>query len=267
MKKAFLPLLLALVFCISATSAVTAAQTPTAAKPDLAKTTDNTTKAVAPSATDATPAVAITATTSPVDLARAALAAHGGEKYRNLKSMVLRGSANLYAPNSTQSIPGGFVMAIAGEKLLLEVDARPMFNLKQIFDGQQSYSSIPNFSLPPASKFGLPVLARFEQPGYTVSALPDKKKQRAFRISDAEGNSTDFYIDIATGRVTTCLIPYNAYTFGIENSKYKEIDGVWVPFEFTWRLETQQGAFFAEFKVKDAKLNQTLGDDVFAMPN
>ncbi len=267
MKRTLLPsLLLALAFFVSATA--TTAQTETNAKTDPAKTTDNAAKAVAPGGVkDATPAVAITATTSPIDLARAALAAQGGDAFKNLKNMVLRGSASLYAPNSTQSIPGGFVLAIAGEKVLLEVDARPMFNLKNIFDGQRSYSSIPNFDMPPPSKFGLPVLARFDQPGYTVSALPDKKKQRAFRISDADGNVTDFYLDPATGRVTTCLIPYNGYTFGIENSKFKEIDGVLVPFEFTWRLETQQGAFFAEYKVKEAKLNQTLGDDVFAMPN
>jgi hypothetical protein len=47
----------------------------------------------------------------------------------------------------------------------------------------------------------------------------------------------------------------------------KEVDGVLVSFEFTQRLEMPQGAFFAEFKVKDAKLNQPIGDDVFAMPN
>lgn len=122
--------------------------------------------------------------------------------------------------------------------------------------------------MPPASKFGLPVLAKFDQPGYTVSALPDnKKKQRSFRIVDSEGNTTDFYLDNATGRVTTCLIPYNGFTFGIENSKFKEVEGVLVPFEFSWRLETPQGAYFAEYKVKDVKLNQALGDDVFAMPN
>jgi hypothetical protein len=65
----------------------------------------------------------------------------------------------------------------------------------------------------------------------------------------------------------TFLIPYNGYTFGTENKKFKEIDGVLVPFSFTQRLEMPQGAFFAEYSVKDAKLNQPLGDDVFAMPN
>lgn len=268
MKRTLLPslFLLALAFCVSATAA--SAQTETNAKTDPAKTTDSAAKAVAPGGVkDPTPAMAITATTSPIDLARAALAAQGGDAFKNLKNMVLRGSVDLYGPNSTQSIPGGFVWVVAGEKLRLEVDARPAISFKQIYDGQRSYSSLPNVDLPPASKFGLPLLAKFDQPGYTVTALPDKKKQRAFRISDADGNVTDFYIDATNGRVMTFLIPYNGYTFGTENNKFKEVEGVLVPVQFTQRLEMPQGAFFAEYKVKDVKLNQTLGDDVFAMPN
>jgi len=261
MKKTFLHSLslLALVLCVSAINSAQTEINP--------KAGDSKVKAVADGVKDATPAMAITATTAPVDLARAALAAQGGEKYKTLKSMVLRGSVDLYTPNSTQSIPGGFVWVIAGDKVRLEIDARPAVSFKQIYDGQRSYSSLPGVDMPPASKFGLPLLAKFDQPGYTVSALPDKKKQRAFRISDADGNVTDFYIDTATGRVMTFLIPYNGYTFGTENKKFKEIDGVLIPFNFTQRLEMPQGAFFAEYSVKDAKLNQALGDDVFAMPN
>jgi hypothetical protein len=209
---------------------------------------------------------AVTATTAPVDLARAALAAHGGEKFRNLKSVVLRGSVDLYAPNSTQPIPGGFVIVLAGEKVRLEVDARPAVSFKQIYDGQRSYSSLPNVEIPPASKFGMGLLVKFDQPGYVVSALPDKKKQRAFRVSDPDGNTTDFYVDAGTGRVMSFLIPYGGYTFGTENKKMKEIDGVLVATSFTQRLEMPQGAFFADYSVKDVKLNQPIGDDVFAIP-
>jgi hypothetical protein len=208
---------------------------------------------------------AITANSTPVELARAALAAQGGEKFKNLKSMMMVGSANLYAPNSSQSVPGKFVMVTAGDKVRIDIDATPIFKFKQVFDGQQSYSSMPGITMPPASKFGLPVLAKYDQPGYTVSALPDKKKLRGFRIVDAEGNTTDFYIDLATARVTQYLIPYNGYMFGTENSKFSEVEGVLIPFSFTQRLETPQGAFFAEYKVKEVKLNQRIGDDVFVI--
>jgi len=224
-------------------------------------------KAQTPSAGNGTTTVpGITAATTPVDLARAAIAAQGGEKFRNVKSVVLRGSVDLYPPNSTQAIPGSFVIVLAGDKSRLEVDARPAVTFKQIFDGQRSYSSLPNVDVPPASKFGMGLLVKFDQPGYVVSALPDKKKQRAFRVSDPDGNMTDFYIDVATGRVMSFMIPYGGYTFGTENKKMKEVEGVLVATSFTQRLEMPQGAYFADYSVKDVKLNQTLSDDVFAIP-
>lgn len=211
--------------------------------------------------------VAITATTSPEDLARAAFAAQGGENFRKVQNMILRGSVDLFAPNSTQSIPGGFVIVTAGEKVRIEVDARPAVSFKQIYDGQQSYSSLPGVELPPASKFGLSVLPKFDQPGYRVSAVADRKRLRGFRITDPDGNATEFYLDPNTGRVMTFLIGYQGFTFGTEHKKFKEFDGVLVPTSFTQRLETPQGAFFADYNVKDVKLNQPLGADVFAIPN
>ena len=249
--KRFAPTLVLLLM-----SSAAMAQGPEAAKSNGA--------AAAPSTTIPAPP-AITANTTPIELARAALMAQGGDKFKNLKSMMLIGSADLYAPSSTQSIPGKFVIVTTGDKVRIEIDARPMFNFKQIYDGQQSYSSMPGVQMPPPSKFGLPVLAKFDQPGYTVSALPDKKKLRGFRIVDAEGNTTDFYVDPATARVMQYLTPYQGYTFGTENSKFREVEGVLVPVNFSQRLEMQQGAFFAEYKVKDVKLNQPIGDDVFTI--
>ncbi|MBA3568654.1 MAG: hypothetical protein H0W28_04800 [Pyrinomonadaceae bacterium] len=220
----------------------------------------------APGGNGAAAGPAITATTSPVEMARAAIAAQGGEKFKNLKSVILKGSVDLYAPNSTQSIPGGFVIVIAGDKARMEVDARPAVSFKMIYDGQRSYSSLPNVDMPPMTRFGMGLLVKFDQPGYVVSTLPDKKKQRAFRVSDPDGNTTDFYVDVATGRVMSFLIPYGGYTFGTENKKMKEIDGVLVATSFTQRLEMPQGAFFADYNVKDVKINQPIGDDVFAIP-
>ncbi|HEV7397959.1 MAG TPA: hypothetical protein VGN86_15720 [Pyrinomonadaceae bacterium] len=209
----------------------------------------------------------ISAASTPVDLARAAIAGQGGEKFRNLKSLVLIGTVELYAPNSTQSLAGKFAIVTAGEKVRIDVTA-PVLSFQQIFDGQHSYNSLPNMPpLPPPSTFGLPVLLKYDQPGYKVEAIPDQKKRRGFKITDPEGNSTDFYVDPANGHLTGFLTQRNGYTFAVENSKTKEIDGVLVPYSFSWRLEMKQGAAFAEYTVKDAKLNQPVGDDVFAIPN
>lgn len=224
------------------------------------KTADN------PTTTPAA-AVAINATSTPLDLARAAFMAQGGEKFRSVQNMVLRGSVNLYQPNSIQSIPGGFSIVTAGDKLRMEIDARPIVVFKQIYDGQQSYSSLPNVQVPPLTKFGLGALSRFDQPGYKITAIADKKKQRGFRIEDPDGFTTDFYIDPTNGRLMSFLIYYQGYTFGTENKKFKEIDGVLVPVSFSQRFEMPQGAFFAEYSVKEAKINQQLADDAFAIPN
>jgi len=208
----------------------------------------------------------ITSETSPLELARAAFAAQGGEKFRAVQNMILRGSVQLYPPNSVQSIQGSFSLVTAGAKLRMEIDARPAIVFKQIYDGQTTYSSMPNVEVPPLTKFGLGALARFDQPGYQITALPDKKKQRAFRIVDPEGYTTDFYVDPKTGRVMTFLIYHAGVTLGTENSKFKEVEGVLVPVSFSQKFEMPMGAFFAEFSVKDVKLNQPLSEDAFAIP-
>jgi hypothetical protein len=180
--------------------------------------------------------------------------------------MILRGSVQLYPPNSVQSIPGSFSIVTAGPKLRMEIDARPAIVFKQIYDGQQSYSSMPNVDMPPMTKFGPGALARFDQPGYRVQAIADKKKQRGFRVVDPDGYTTDFYLDTKTGRVTSFFLYYGGATLGTEHSKFKEVEGVLVPFSFSQKFEMPMGAFFAEFNVKEVKINQPLGEDAFALP-
>jgi hypothetical protein len=253
MKNLFLKSL-ALSICLAGSGATVCAQ-----EHGPAKTTP-------PAATTAAPVVVITPESTPLELAKAAFTAQGGEKFRNVQNMMLRGSVSLYPPNSPQSIPGSFSIVTANEKLRMEIDARPIIVFKQIYDGQQSYSSMPGVEVPPLSKFGLSVLSKFDQPGYKVSSIANKKKLRGFRIVDPEGYTTDFYIDPANGRVMEFFLTYSGFTFGTANSKFKEVDGVLIPFSFSQRFEMPQGPFFAEYSVKEVKLNQNLGEDAFAIP-
>lgn len=250
---ALLALLLLLLLCAVPSTSVNAQE----------KSSDKTKVAAAPAPGKTS---IITAAMSPLELARAAFNAQGGEKFRNLKNMLLTGSVDLYAPNSTQSLSGRFGMIVAGDKLRQDVQAPPLINFQLIYDGQQSYSSMRGMTLPPLTKFGLPVLAKFDQPGYIITALPDKKKERAFRIADAEGNSTDFYVELTTGRIVRFEIPYNQLTYSFEYKNFREVDGVLVPISFAQKLAAPQGDFIAEFKVKEVKLNQELPDDAFKIP-
>lgn len=246
---------LTLVFCLASCAATLFAQEHPAAQSTPAGN-----GAAAP------PVVVITPESTPMDLAKAAFIAQGGEKFRKVENMMLRGSVSLYPPNSPQSIPGAFSIVTAHDKLRMEIDARPIIVFKQIYDGQQSYSTMPGVEVPPLSKFGLSVLSKFDQPGYKVTNIPNKKKLRGFRIADPEGYATDFYIDATTGRVMEFFLTFNGLTFGTANSKFKEVDGVLIPFSFSQRFEMPQGPFFAEYSVKEVKLNQALGDDAFAIP-
>ena len=220
----------------------------------------------APANSTSTSAIVVSPTSTPMDLAKAAVQAQGGDKFLKVQNMMLRGSVQLYAPNSIQSVPGSFSIVTAGDKLRMELDGRPLAFFKQIFDGQNSYSSMPGIEVPPLSKYGLGALSRYDQPGYKLTAIPDKKKQRGFRLEDPEGYTTDFYIDPQTGRIMSFLMYYRGYTFGTENSKFKEVEGVLVPFSFSQRFEMPQGAFFAEYSVKEVKLNQSLPEDTFVIP-
>ena len=142
--------------------------------------------------TSSAPAIVITPKSTPADLARAALQAQGGEKFRSLQNLTLRGSVQLYAPNSVQGIPGSFSITVAGDKLRMDLDGRPIVFFKQISDGQNTFSSMPGVEVPPVSKYGMGALLRYDQPGYKLTAIPDVKKQRGFRLEDPEGYTTDF---------------------------------------------------------------------------
>lgn len=209
--------------------------------------------------------VKITEVSTPVELARAAYTAQGGEKFRDLQTLILSGSVGVYMPNSTQATPGTFVFINARERLWKDVRSATSY-VRQIHDGTRAYFSLRGLSVPPPGKFGMFVLTKYDQPGYTVTPLPEKDKLRGFRIADAEGNATDFYIDPATARVVRHIAVYNKLNYGTEYKKWKVVDGLPVPEQFTEGIETPQGTFYGEYTVKEVKINQAVNDDVFAIP-
>lgn len=208
--------------------------------------------------------VNITPATKPDELAKIAVDVLGGDKFKSLKTLIVSGSVNLYAPNSTQSIPGTFAITTSGMKYRMEVRSLQSFSF--IYNGEQMYSSFPGFNLPPPSKFGLPVLQHLGEPGYSVEGIADKKNMRAFAVTDPEGNRIKFFVDAKTGRIKSYEAPIDNMTYGSEIDEYKEYDGVLVPTKFVQRMDTQMGAFFAEFKAKDVKVNAEVTDAVFDIP-
>lgn len=204
------------------------------------------------------------------DLANKVYAAHGGDKFRAMKTLVIRGSVAVNAPSLiNQAIAGGFSMAFAGEKYRIELST-PVQSFKQAFDGQQIYTSAQiGFSMPPLNRLGMPLLQRLGNDGYVVSKLPAAVKSKTgFRITAPDGFYTDFYIDDKTNQVKGFESQYEfngrSFTTSVEIDKYRVVDGVVIPEKYSQRFELGQlGVIYADFKSKDILVNTELADDVF----
>ena len=247
MKK-YSILLLILAFAISAF----------AQKDDKAKQTEKETKAAA---------VTISKTSTPMELAKAALNAHGGDKFKNMKTLIVRGSAEI-SGSPTQVIPATFSMVLAGEKYLLEI-TNPLQPFKQVYDGEQTYSSVPNFTLPPINRLGLPLLPKIEEKGYVVAALSDKSKKLGFRITSPEGYYTDFFLDEKTAQVKSYESSYDYkgrnVTTSVEIDKVRDVEGIIIPERYAQRFELGSLTMYSDFKAKEILVNTAVADDVFTL--
>lgn len=207
-------------------------------------------------------------TGTPLELAKAALLAHGGDKFKNMKTLVVIGTADI-SGSPTMTFPAPFVMTYSGDKYRLEMTT-PFLQFKQIYDGEQTYSSAGEISLPPINRLGLPLLPKMEETDFTVSALPDAKKKKAgFRITSPEGYYTDFYVDEKTGQIKSYEASYEikgkTVTTSVEIDKLREVEGVKVPEKYAQRFEMNGLTIYANFKAKDILVNSTVADDVFIM--
>jgi len=211
--------------------------------------------------------VAISKTSTPMELAKAALAAHGGDKFKNMKSLKVIGTAEV-SGSPTQVMNGSFAMIFSGEKYRLEIVV-PLQSFKQVYDGEQTLSSIPNFQLPPLNRLGLPLLAKIDEKGFTVAELPEKGKKLGFRITSPEGYYTDFFIDEKTGQVKSYAAKYDfngrEITTAVDIDKVKDVEGILIPEKYSQRFDLGQITMYSNFKAKEILVNTAIDDDVFTL--
>lgn len=205
-----------------------------------------------------------------MEMAKAVFAAHGGDKLRAAKTLVVRGSVDITSTAFNQAIPSGFSMVISGEKYRVEL-ANQIQSFKQVFDGEQTFTSVQTgFTLPPINRLGLPLLARLGDKGFMVSRLPESaKKRQGFRLTAPDGFYTDFYIDEKTKMVKGYESLYEfsgrTATTSVEIDKYRTVDGVVVPERYAQRFDLGQLTIYGDFKSKEILVNSEVADDVFSM--
>jgi hypothetical protein len=201
-----------------------------------------------------------------LDLAKSALEAHGGDKFKQMKTLSIIGSVDVTVSSFTQ--PASFVTVFSGDKYRLEIDT-PQIKFKQIFDGSQTFTSPQQgFSLPPINLLGLPLLQRLGDTGFEVSALSDTKKT-GFRITSPEGYYTDFYLDKKTSKIkaydSSYIINNREATTSVEIDKFEDKDGIIIPSKYAQRFDFGQMTVYAEFKAKEIMINTKVDDNVFAL--
>jgi hypothetical protein len=219
-----------------------------------------------PKEKEKTPDAALTKSVEPAELAKKALAAHGGDKFRNSKTLVVRGTADI-STSPAQTIPSTFVMIFSGDKYRYEI-SNPLRPFSQTYDGLNTVSSLPGFTLPPVNRLGLPLLQKMDQKDYVVSALPEKsKKKTGFRITSPEGFYTDFFVDEKSGEVKSYEASYDfngrSVTTSVEIDKMRDVEGVRLPEKYAQRFELGFATIYADFKAKEILVNSEVADDVF----
>jgi len=201
-----------------------------------------------------------------IQLAKAALAAHGGEKLKQMKSLVMKGSADINVSNQVQ--PGGFSTAISGSKYYFEISTQ-LQSFKQVFDGQNTSSTLPGILLPPVTSVGFPVLAHVGEAGYLVTKYGGLKKKPGFRITTPDGFYTDFWVDEKSGEVKGYESSYLAYgrdiTTSAEIESTQNVEGVILPKKYSQRFDLGSFTAYASFNMKDIRVNVPVDESAFTL--
>ncbi len=202
---------------------------------------------------------------SPTNIAQAVLAAHGGEKLRKLQTFLIKGSVDLTFQG--QALPGAFSTAVSGQKYYFEL-VTAVQQLKQVFDGVETSSSIQGFSLPPVTSLGFPLLPRIGDPAYLITALPEgSKKRKGFRMTTPEGFYTDFFVNEKTGQIKGYEAKWmngaQAITTSVEIDEFMAVEGIAVPKKYAQRFDLGPLTAYANFNAKDIKINSVIENSAF----
>ena len=206
-----------------------------------------------------------------IALAKRALEAHGGEKLRSMKTLILRGSADVTTSAFNQAIPATFVVILAKEKYRFEI-LNQFQPVKQVFDGVSTSTTIRGgMTLPPITRVGFPLLQRVGDPGFVITPLPEgKKKDKGFRMTSPDGYATDFYVSEKTNQIKGYDSSYDlgsgrVVTTTVEIDSLRVVNGVAVPDKYAQRFDTEQVTVYAVFKTKEILVNSEVEDSIFTM--
>lgn len=204
---------------------------------------------------------------SPFLLAKAALTAHGGDKFKNIKSLVITGAVEAIPSGFPQSLSGSFVMIQAGENSRLQIKL-PVFDFIQVNNGTTTASTLTAVNLPPLARYGILMLGKINEKDYKVTES-SKKQPYSFSLISTKGDVIDFTLNPSTGLINSCSITSNIAgnqsKTVITYKKYKEIEGLWFPEEFYQGLDISQMTVSIKYRTKEVLIDKSIDDNLFTL--
>ena len=206
-------------------------------------------------------------------LLAAAVKAHGGDAFLNLKSMTLRGKGEISVPGAADT-----KFPLESVALLSVIPGKSRLEMKTPFgdvifattgEGKPGWVVAPTQGTKdlPAGRTADPtdLLRRAVKGNFAVKALPDIEngKQHGFAITDDKGETTDIYVDAKTGLVSRVTLNFLMGKADFLLSAYHLTDGVQLP----GKLEVKQGEqTFLSATFENFGINKPVDDALFVKP-
>jgi predicted Zn-dependent peptidase len=209
-----------------------------------------------------------------LEMLRKAQEALGGKAFVEQRSQISRGSGTLTPPGAPQPVP---IPSIVNYRVLPDKERTeiqlPMGSMVQAFDGTTGWSSLgPQVQDTTAQSkdeqnYGLDVLRRAGQQGYTARPLPDAdvagKPVHVVEIADAAGHATRFFLDPQTNLVTKIAFETGGQTTEAVYTDYREVSGIKIPYQTN---VSQNGQPFVQFKYSEVQVNAQVDEGLFKKP-
>lgn len=204
----------------------------------------------------------------------ATIQALGGDAFIHQKSQITRGTGTISPPGASQEIPVPSIVnyTVLPEKMRLEF-ALPFGTLVQGFNGQVGWMSMAGQvrdqteQMKESSKYGFQMLRQIHQPGYRVRPLADAEvagtPARVVAVSDAEGHTTEFFIDPHTHLVLKTRYRVRGQQLEETYADYRAVEGIQVPHQVTI---FQNGVKLFAFTVREVEINPEIDESLFEKP-
>lgn len=198
----------------------------------------------------------------------------GGDAFIHQKSQITRGTGTISPPGAAQEIPVPSIVnyTVLPEKMRMEF-ALPFGTLVQGFNGQIGWMSMAGqvrdqtAQMKESSKYGFQVLRQIHQPGYRVRPLADAEvagtPALVVAVSDAEGHTTEFFIDPHTHLVLKTRYRVRGQQLEETYAEYQAVDGIQVPHRVTI---FQNGVKLFAFSVGEVEINPDIDESLFEKP-